>query len=188
MILTERNRVPSSALKPVAGRTSVDVTAAVWSGSVFHAIGTSRISGTSAKANIGCQPQFGMTRMPSSAAIEPPMGTPDIIIVATAARHFAGISSAASALEVGTRPPRPSPAIRRNAPNMTGPVASAHSAVNTDRTIAHPITARLRPTTSERRPASTAPIIIPRNARLPRVPAVAALMPHSFCRLGMTLP
>ncbi len=31
-----------------------------------------------------------MTGMPISAAIEPPMGTPDIIIVATAARHFAG--------------------------------------------------------------------------------------------------
>ncbi len=29
MMLTDRNRVPSSALKPVAGRTSVDVTAAV---------------------------------------------------------------------------------------------------------------------------------------------------------------
>ena len=113
-----------------------------------------------------------MTGMASSAAIDPPIGTPDIIIVATGPRHFGRISSAASALAVGTRPPRPMPAISRSTPKTTGPVANAHSAVNTDSTTAQPITARLRPIASESRPASTAPIIIPTNARLPRVPAV----------------
>ena len=58
------------------------------SGSVLRAIGTSTANGTRANRNIGCQPQFGITGMPSSAATEPPIGTPDIIMVATAARHF----------------------------------------------------------------------------------------------------
>ena len=71
---------------------------------------------------------------------------------------------------------------------MIGPVATAQSVVNTDSTTTQPMTACLRPIASDRRPASTAPIIMPRKARLPRVPAVAALMPHSSWRLEMTLP
>ena len=80
------------------------------------------------------------------------------------------------------------PAINRSAPNITGPVAKAHSAVNTDSTTAHPMMALLRPSASESRPARTAPIIMPRNARLPNVPAVAGLIRHSRSRLEMTLP
>ena len=157
-------------------------------GRVRTATGTSTANGSSANRNIGCHPNRGMTGMASSAAIDPPIGTPDIIIVATGPRHFGAISSAASAFAVGTRPPRPMPAISRSTPNATGPVANAHSVVNTDNTTAHPMTARLRPTASESRPASTAPIIIPTNARLPSVPAVAGPIPHSRCRLGITLP
>ena len=185
-MLMFRNCGPSSAPKPVDREwfTSPNVR----SGSVRTATGTSTASGSRANRNIGCHPNRGMTGMASSAAIDPPIGTPDIIIVATGPRHFGRISSAASALAVGTRPPRPMPAISRSTPNTTGPVANAHSAVNTDSTTAHPITARLRPIASESRPASTAPIIIPTNARLPRVPAVAGPIPHSRCRLEITLP
>ena len=123
-MLMVRNRGPSRAPKPWPG---------LWPGVCDRAVGQrlardrhQHSQGTSANRNIGCQPQFGMTGMPSSAATDPPIGTPDIIMVATAARHFGAMSSAARALAVGTRPPRPRPASRRRAPNITGPVARAH--------------------------------------------------------------
>jgi DNA-binding IclR family transcriptional regulator len=50
--------------------------------------------------------------IPIRAANPPPTGTPDIISVETTGRWRRSTNSAASALALGTRPPRPSPARR----------------------------------------------------------------------------
>lgn len=70
------------------------------------------------------------------------------------------------------------PAISRKAPNITGPVASAQAAVNTEKINAHARMARLRPRLSAIRPAASAPIIMPMKTIDPMVPAEAAFSPH----------
>ncbi|MBA8825033.1 hypothetical protein FHX42_003914 [Saccharopolyspora lacisalsi] len=77
-----------------------------------------------ATANMQRHPKSGMAHMPVTAAMLPPIGTPDIS-VETSDRSRGGTNSAARAFAEGTRPPSPMPAISRNAPNTAGPVASA---------------------------------------------------------------
>ena len=115
---------------------------------------------------------------------------PDIINVATTDRWRGLTNSAASALALGTRPPSPRPASSRNAPNVTGPAAIAHSAVNTENHTAQAIIVRLRPSRSANAPASTEPTSMPANARLPSspAPAVVRCQPGSVSSCGSTVP
>ena len=140
--------------------------------------------------NIPCQPNRGMIQMPESAAMVPPIGTPDIIRVAIMARSRGGTTPATSALADGTRPPRPIPARNRNAANTGALGANAHKMVKTEKTAAQPSTAFFRPTPSEIRPARIAPTSIPANATLPTVPAVALVRPQpvSLIRVVCTVP
>ncbi len=128
--------------------------------------------------------------MPTSAAIEPPIGTPDIMSVAIVERHLAGTSSATNALADGTKPPSPMPASSRRAPNTAALGAKAQRMVKIEKTIAHPRMVLRRPQESAMRPAKIAPIIMPRNAMEPMVPAVALLSPHpvSEIREDCTVP
>lgn len=128
--------------------------------------------------------------MPDRAAIEPPMGTPDIIRVATMARQRAGTTSAARALAEGTRPPRPTPARNRSRAKTGAFGAAAQATVNTEKAMAQPSTARLRPRLSESRPARMAPTSMPANATLPTVPAVALVRPQPVVsiRVVWTVP
>lgn len=128
--------------------------------------------------------------MPSTAAIEPPIGTPDIISVATSERRAGEAYSATRALADGTRPPRPSPARKRNAPNVPGEGASAHSAVNTENQTVQPSTAPRRPMRSASAPAARAPRSMPRKASEPRNPAElwVSSQPGSSSRRGTTVP
>jgi hypothetical protein len=131
-----------------------------------------------------------MTTSPIRAAAEPPIGTPDIMIVETAARARSETNSAISAFADGISPPRPSPASSRSVPNCSGDVATAHSAVNTENQATQPRMVRRRPSRSARLPAASAPTSMPTNARLPIVPAVAGvrLQPGSASCRGSVVP
>jgi hypothetical protein len=162
-------------------------------GITFRATGTSTTRARTGKTNIHRQPSqpsqsAGITGMPVRAASEPPIGTPDIMSVAMAERHRGGMKSAARALAEGTRPPRPSPATRRSSAKTHSSGATAHATVARENTTVHQTTVFFRPSPSESRPAKTAPIIMPRNAEEPTVPAVAWDIPHSSMREGLTVP
>ena len=148
------------------------------SGSSLRQSGMTATRASRATRNIASQPKRGRTKMPVSAARLPPMGTPDIISVETTERLRGPTYSAARALALGTRPPRPRPARSRNVPNVSGLGATAHSAVKTEN---HTVQARIvlrRPMRSETVPASTAPISMPANARLPSRPAPDLVRPQ----------
>lgn len=118
------------------------------------------------------------------------MGTPDIMMVATAERERIRTNSAVRALADGTRPPRPSPARKRNRPKTSGFGAKVHSAVNSENhRVDHKMVRRL-PSRSARWPAPSAPTSMPAKARLPMKPAWEALssQPGSFIRCGMVVP
>ena len=128
--------------------------------------------------------------MPTSAAMDPPIGTPDIIRVAMVDRHLAGTSSATRAFAEGTRPPSPMPARSRRAPKTAALGAKAQRMVKIEKMTAQPRMVRRRPQESAIRPAKIAPIIMPTKAMDPMVPAVALLSPQpvSEIREDWTVP
>jgi len=145
---------------------------------------------TAAAKNITGHPNAGMSGIPASAAMEPPIGTPDIMSVAIVERHFAGTSSVTSAFAEGTRPPNPMPASIRRAPKTRALGENAHRMVKTENTRAQPMMVRRRPNMSDIRPAKMAPTIMPTNAMEPTVPAVAFVSPQpvSLMRDDWTVP
>src|SRR5699024_6767836 len=86
----------AAGLEPALGRVS---------GRYLKPNGTTTKSATAATKNMAGQPKAGIIGIPTNAAMEPPIGTPDIINVAMEERHLAGTSSATMALADGTRPP-----------------------------------------------------------------------------------
>jgi hypothetical protein len=180
-----------AAGEPGAVVCSLDAAAAPSvSGRTFHPSGTRTRRAMSASQNMDCQPKAGIMPRPRTAAAVPPSGTPDIMSVAIAPRRRGEMSSAAMAFAEGTRPPSPRPATRRRAAKAMAPGAPAHRTVATEKTTAQSRIARRRPHASERRPANTAPIIMPMNAIEPIVPADAALRPQPVpsMRLFWTVP
>ena len=91
----------------------------------------SRTKPLKAKRYIDCHPKAGIATMPTTAAMEPPIGTPDIITVAITDRRRGETNSDVKALAEGTRPPSPSPARKRSAPKTSGDVANPQRPVNT---------------------------------------------------------
>ena len=122
--------------------------------------------------------------------MEPPIGTPDIMIVETPERSRGVTNSAVRALADGTSPPRPTPATNRRMPKVSGLGASPLSPVNTVNQATDPRIVRRRPSRSARLPAPSAPTSMPANARLPIVPALAGVRfhPGSSSRDGMVVP
>jgi pimeloyl-ACP methyl ester carboxylesterase len=132
----------------------------------------------------------GSTQRPRTAAREPPIGTPDIMIVATADRLRTFTNSAVSAFADGTRPPRPSPARNRKRPNTSGFGAKAQRAVKSENQSVDQRIVRRRPSRSASAPAPSAPASMPAKARLPMNPAADAdrSQPGSSCSSGSVVP
>ena len=160
------------------------LTGARVSGRYFSPSGTTTTRASTATRNMDCQPKAGMSWMPTRAAMDPPIGTPDIISVATVDRHLVDTSSATSALAEGTRPPSPMPARSRRAPKAAALGAKAQKMVKIEKTTAQPRMVRRRPQESAIRPAKMAPIIMPRKAMEPMVPAVALLRPQPVSEIS----
>ena len=116
--------------------------------------------------------------------MDPPIGTPDIIRVAMVDRHLVGTSSATRAFAEGTSPPSPMPARSRRAPKTAALGAKAQRTVKTEKMTAQPRMVRRRPHESAMRPAKIAPIIIPRKAMDPMVPAVALFRPQPVSEIS----
>ncbi|SIJ33941.1 Uncharacterised protein [Mycobacteroides abscessus subsp. abscessus] len=133
---------------------------------------------TRVRKNIQRQPRVGMTMRPVRAARTPPTGTPDIMIVATVARHRGATRPATSAFELGSSPPRPTPARKRRMPKRMGLSTAPQRALRQVKRIVQTMTVRFWPKRSPRRPPARAPIIIPTNAREPSVPIDAFVSPH----------
>ncbi|MCY1240436.1 hypothetical protein D9M72_532840 [compost metagenome] len=171
-------RAAFSVALPVA-RTGASV-----SGRYFTPRGTTITRASTATRNMACQPKAGISWMPTRAAMDPPIGTPDIIRVAMVDRHLVGTSSATRAFAEGTSPPSPMPARSRRPPKTAALGAKAQRAVKIENTTAQPRMVRRRPHESAIRPAKIAPIIMPRKAMEPMVPAVALFRPQPVSEIS----
>ena len=140
---------------------SAELTGASVSGRYLSPSGTTITRASPATRNMDSQPKAGISWMPTRAAMDPPIGTPDIIRVAMVDRHLVGTSSATRAFAEGTSPPSPMPARSRRAPKTAALGAKAQRTVKTEKMTAQPRMVRRRPHESAMRPAKIAPIIMP---------------------------
>ena len=96
-----------------------------------HAGGRRTTTATNATAYIALQPKAGSQR-PSSAAAEPPIGTPDIMMVATADRLRALDELCGQGVGRRHEAAQPQAGEERKRPKTSGLGAKAHSAVKSE--------------------------------------------------------